>query len=136
MSRTFFYILLCFYQSNQDSTFMENVEETLKIEEYSFAWYCIDLWRSNLWKENRLWQKESIFLKTTTALRKNSSWGEHNLLTRFTNASRNHFDRSWLWLTTAAQNQNWLMETKNFSRTRYNSKTCEHLLPDDSWCIA
>ena len=53
MSRTFFHILLCFYNVYQDSTFMENFEETLKIEEYSLPWYCIDLWSSNSLKKNK-----------------------------------------------------------------------------------
>ena len=52
--RPFFHILLCFYHFCQDSTFMENVEETLNIEEYSFPWYCIDLWSSNLWKKKKI----------------------------------------------------------------------------------
>ena len=53
MGRTFFHILLWFYYFYQDSPFMENVEEILKIEEYSSLWYCIDLWSSNLWKKER-----------------------------------------------------------------------------------
>ena len=39
----FFHILLCFYNFYPDSTFMENDEETLKVEEYSSPWYCIGL---------------------------------------------------------------------------------------------
>ena len=58
-----FHILLCLYHFYKDSTFMENVEETLKIEEYSSPWYCIDLWSSNFWKKNKFWRKESFFLK-------------------------------------------------------------------------
>ena len=60
-SKYCFYILLCFYHFYQDSTFMENVEETLKIEEYSSPWNCIDLWSSNSWKENNSDRK--IFFK-------------------------------------------------------------------------
>ena len=45
--KNFFHILLCFYHFYQDSTFMENVEDTLEIEEYSSPWYCIDSWKSN-----------------------------------------------------------------------------------------
>jgi hypothetical protein len=32
---------------------MENVEETLRIEEHSSPWYYIELWSSNFWKKNK-----------------------------------------------------------------------------------
>ena len=68
---------------------MENVEETLKIEEYSNPWYFIDLWSSNFWKKNKFWRKESSFFWkiSMTALEKNSLREEHILLTLFTNTT-------------------------------------------------
>ena len=49
-SRTFFFIFCHFYP---DSTFIENVEETLKIKEYFSPGYYIDLLSINLWKKNK-----------------------------------------------------------------------------------
>ena len=57
------FFLLCFYQFYQDSTFLENLEETLKIEEYSSPWYCIDLSSSNFWKKKKFWRRETSFFE-------------------------------------------------------------------------
>ena len=60
----FLHILLCFYSFYQDYTFMENVEETLKIEDYSSPWYCIELWSSKLWIRINSDRKKVLFLKS------------------------------------------------------------------------
>ena len=49
------FFIFCFVSTicTQILLLFKNLKETLKIEEYSSPWYCIDLGSSNLWKKNK-----------------------------------------------------------------------------------
>ena len=83
-----FHILLFFYHFYPGSTFMENVEETFKIKEYSSPWYCIDLWSRRINSDRK---KYLFFGKFYSSPRVTYLRREHIFLTLFTNTIRQSF---------------------------------------------